>query len=1023
MQKYVICINKKLFMIFVIISLLISIFNVNTIADDVGIPDLIIYDVDLPGDPPGYFSEGDEVEFIVQIKNIIDPDTGDWGNISSGTDIVVALIIDGSFITENSTDEGLDVDEIKYVNLSWTAELDSNTKREITIEVDYQDNIQESHEDNNFWDGFIYVSQTDTNLEILNIEIPQNIVVNETTTIKTTVINRGKATNGKIIAKLNSSIDGEVQNLTWSKSLKRNTTHNFTFSWKPTQFGSQTITIDIIYKGKTHDFIEESVIVEVKYLQWWNINWHYRYFLSVEGNGNVEVSFNFTKLLNDLGIFSESFENDKLRIVQYTPDGNFTEEVLKYNFKESAGFNSINNAKGNLLWEVPETPFEKYYCVYFDVSINLGTRTILPETNMTSSGNATEGEFGFVDGWNIESVSPINGSFAAVGTLINISVNTEAMIENVTAYIYLKNNTNEDFFIYFKDIQNMTYFISDNFSFNKNGDWIIEIYSNDWADYNAPLIKQAFFVGKPDVAIKNISFSSDRAEVTTKVFINDNVNITAGLVSYQANVEDVVVYLRISDSDNKTVYKQSLNKTIFMDIANYVSFIWNANKAGEFNVTIKVDPDNLIDESDEKNNRKVKKITVSELPDLAITDIRIPTFLINEFDNVEIDIVVKNLGLGDAKDYELKLYIEDEALGLMKYENEVNSKFITVKANATKTVSIYWNNAKVGSWLVGAKIPVNNTNRDSDISNNRLLCDKVLIINPIERNPPIISSIFAEPKRQVQGSPVTIGAMITDESGLSSVSVNITDPEGTVYIINLGRSFENDFSGKFTKTDETGVYSFKVIAVDDTIHRNTATRQSDFSIFRETIEPTVSFFDAEPRVQLINNSVSIICIASDNVGIKNVVVKITNPSIEIYSRNMNLVSEDKYTYSDIYDEPGKYLFKIEVTDKAENVIETFEKAFWITSNLDDKDNDGMPDLWEERYNLDPEDPSDAKDDPDEDGLTNLEEYEIGNNPKKDIFSENAVYRFQENSLYLSGSIVLFIIIIFLSFIGKRRKLI
>ena len=109
---------------------------------------------------------------------------------------------------------------------------------------------------------------------------------------------------------------------------------------------------------------------------------------------------------------------------------------------------------------------------------------------------------------------------------------------------------------------------------------------------------------------------------------------------------------------------------------------------------------------------------------------------------------------------------------------------------------------------------------------------------------------------------------------------------------------------------------------------------------------------------MINKSVSIICIASDNVGIKNVVVKITNPSIEIYSRNMNLVSEDKYTFSDIYDESGKYLFKIEVTDKANNEIETIEKAFWITSNLDDKDNDGMPDDWEERNKLDKKNPED-----------------------------------------------------------------
>jgi hypothetical protein len=1009
-------------MIFVIFSLFVSFFNVTTFAGDRGRPDLIIYDVDLPGDPPGYFSEGDEVEFIVKIKNIKDPITGEYGNISAGIDIVIALIIDGSLISTNSTNEGINVNEIKFVNLSWTADLNSKTKREISIEVDYPDNIQEIHEDNNFWDGFIYVSEKETDLKILNIEIPQNIIVNETTTIKTTIINNGKATKGTIYAKLNSSLDGEVQNLSRSKSLQRNKTHNFTFNWIPTQFGSQKITVDIIYNDRTHDFREESIIVEVKYLQWWNKNWHYRYFLSVEGSGNVEVSFNFTKLLNDLGVYSQSFENDKIRIVQYSSDGNYTTEVLKYIFKEGVCFNSVTNAKGKLLWKVPDSPFEKFYCVYFDVSINLGTRTIKPETDMNSSGNATEGEFGFVDGWNIESVSPINGSFAPIGKLINISVKTEAKAENVTAYIYLKDNSSENFYIYLSNIQDNTLFKSDNFSFTKKGDWVIEIYSNDWAYYNAPFIKQAFLVGKPDIEIKNITFSTNRDQASNKIYINDEVNITAGIVSYLANVEDVVVSLRISDNENKTIFKHTINKTIFMDIENYVSFIWNADKSGEFNVTIKVDPNDIIDETDENNNKLIRKITVRELPDLSIVDIKLPSFEINEFDNVEIDILIKNLGLGDAKDYELKLYIEDEELGLMKYENEVNSKLININSNSSKTISINWNKAIVGNWLVGAKIPVNESNRDADISNNRLLCDEILEVNPIERNPPIISTVFAEPKSQEQGSPVSIVAIVTDESGLSSVSVNITDPEGTLFRVSLVRTLKDEFRVKFTDTDEIGVYSFNVIAIDDTIHKNTATRQSDFTIYRETIPPTVSFFDAEPRVQLINKSVEIMCIASDNVRIKSVVVKITNPSIEIFSRDMDLVSEDKYTYEDLYDESGKYLFQIEVTDYANNIFETNDKTFWITSDLKDKDDDGMPDWWEERYNLDPEDPNDAKSDPDDDGLTNLDEYKIDNNPREDIFSENAVYRITENSLYLSGSIVLFIIIIFLSFFSKRRKL-
>ncbi len=48
--------------------------------------------------------------------------------------------------------------------------------------------------------------------------------------------------------------------------------------------------------------------------------------------------------------------------------------------------------------------------------------------------------------------------------------------------------------------------------------------------------------------------------------------------------------------------------------------------------------------------------------------------------------------------------------------------------------------------------------------------------------------------------------------------------------------------------------------------------------------------------------------------------------------------------------------------------------------IPDTDMDVMPDDWERAFDLDPGDPSDAEQDPDEDGATNLEEYEAGTDP-------------------------------------------
>jgi len=47
---------------------------------------------------------------------------------------------------------------------------------------------------------------------------------------------------------------------------------------------------------------------------------------------------------------------------------------------------------------------------------------------------------------------------------------------------------------------------------------------------------------------------------------------------------------------------------------------------------------------------------------------------------------------------------------------------------------------------------------------------------------------------------------------------------------------------------------------------------------------------------------------------------------------------------------------------------------------EDDDNDGLPDSYELQYNFDPLDPTDAADDADGDGQTNLQEFQNGTNP-------------------------------------------
>ncbi len=73
-----------------------------------------------------------------------------------------------------------------------------------------------------------------------------------------------------------------------------------------------------------------------------------------------------------------------------------------------------------------------------------------------------------------------------------------------------------------------------------------------------------------------------------------------------------------------------------------------------------------------------------------------------------------------------------------------------------------------------------------------------------------------------------------------------------------------------------------------------------------------------------------------------------------------------------------------IKDQLGNIVGAY---LWPDCLNPDNDRDGMPDLWEEEYGLDPHDPADADDDPDGDGDTNLEEYANGTNPMKESSAE------------------------------------
>lgn len=125
------------------------------------------------------------------------------------------------------------------------------------------------------------------------------------------------------------------------------------------------------------------------------------------------------------------------------------------------------------------------------------------------------------------------------------------------------------------------------------------------------------------------------------------------------------------------------------------------------------------------------------------------------------------------------------------------------------------------------------------------------------------------------------------------------------------------------------------------------------------------------------------------------------PDSDRGTRSLNRVDSDSERFkSDKLDiEPdvtGNLFYVIHCADSTGNKVSTEEREINITELHVDTDNDGVidykdhdddgdgiPDEWEERYEFDPLDPSDATTNPDSDGLSNLKEFKRGTNPLDD----------------------------------------
>lgn len=244
-------------------------------------------------------------------------------------------------------------------------------------------------------------------------------------------------------------------------------------------------------------------------------------------------------------------------------------------------------------------------------------------------------------------------------------------------------------------------------------------------------------------------------------------------------------------------------------------------------------------------------------------------------------------------------------------------------------------------------------------------------------------------------------------SGETSVVLNYratNEPSNPQLILPNGTILVPDITDHSTGgIGHYGHFIWKLPAVLNGLYNITLKPSTDY--FEYYIEASTTgpytaniYFGATGTQRVVGNPMPIMVSLSDNVSsLKNAVVEATILSgtnyEDIFTWNINLYDDgmhnDLYPNDGVYGTvfyptvyTGGYIVDIKATgtDNAGNPYTIYNSESFIMDQASDKDQDSMPDNWELRNGLNPNDNSDAAGDNDNDGLLNLYEYLAGSSP-------------------------------------------
>jgi len=219
--------------------------------------------------------------------------------------------------------------------------------------------------------------------------------------------------------------------------------------------------------------------------------------------------------------------------------------------------------------------------------------------------------------------------------------------------------------------------------------------------------------------------------------------------------------------------------------------------SGLHNITVRVDPFDLVDELNETNNEQSQTITVNPSQDFSLKIDFNNTVLL--YDIVPINVTVKNSGVRGGE-VEVAFYLDyDETPSWQR--KPFNSTSLYVGANDTNNTIVIWNASVAGNHTITAIVDPSDKVRESNETNNNFT--KEIFVNGTD----LVVSRIEVPETCYLGDIVKINATIKNIGAVNASDIKVIFKDGIGDTNTSGVEFANETIPFLAAGNSTAVHA------------------------------------------------------------------------------------------------------------------------------------------------------------------------------------------------------------------------